>query len=589
MMADDEMGTHERMKTIFDEIVPPTLEHFHGRLVKTMGDGVMFDFQQAVDAVECAAGFQTEVAKFPTTLTEDGELEFRIGINVGDIIVEPNDIYGTPVNVAARLEGIAEPGGVAVSGSTYWSVKDKTEIEFEEVGFLNLKNIPYPIEVYRVVIHNRARTKPSSQQQGDVVATSMKVWSEEHDHLPSIVVLPFENLSQDSQQEYFCDGLTQDLTTDLSRFSNLAVISSNSAFSYKGTRVTVDQLRDEVGAEYVVTGAVQRAGDEVRINVQLHESKSARQVWGERFQGKVESLFALQDEMVRKIVASLASRLTIAERERVAQKETDNFNSYEAFLKGLHFMSSFLGAEETEDALEQCRFWLERAIELDESYARPWGWLAYYHVQSWLHGWSGDDALKTAEEMAGKAVALDPADHDTHWALGSVLYNSGQVDQARASYEKALELNVNDADLHAEMADMLSYTGEHLEAISRIKFAMHLNPHFPEWYRWNLGWCFYFMRDYDGAIAELGKLLNPSNEAVLIMAASHAQLAEQHKAEGRDVDAKASAQKAKAHVDKLLARRPDWTVAQQRNVTRVRDADDLKHFLDGLELAGLPL
>lgn len=589
MMANDEMGTHERMKTIFDDVVPPTLEQFHGRLVKTMGDGVMFDFQQAVDAVECAANFQTEVAKFPETLTDDGELEFRIGINVGDIIVESNDIYGTPVNVAARLEGIAEPGGVAVSGSTYWSVKDKTEIQFEEVGFLNLKNIPYPIEVYRVVANNRGRSKPAAQQPSDTVTTTMKVWSEENDHLPSIVVLPFENLSQDPQQEYFCDGLTQDLTTDLSRFANLAMIASNSAFSYKGQHVPADQLRHELGAEYVVTGAVQRAGEQVRINVQLHEAKTGRQVWAERFQGKVEDLFALQDEMVGKIVASLASRLTIVERERVAQKETGNISSYEAFLKGLHFMTGFLGADENEETLNQCRTWLERAIDLDENYARPWGWLAYYHVQSWLHGWSDDEALKTAEDMARKAVALDPADHDTHWALGSVLFNSGKLDEARPAYEKALELNINDADLHAEMADMLSYTGDHLEAVSRIKFAMHLNPHFPEWYRWNLGWCFYFMRDYDEAIAELGKILTPSNEALLIIAASHAQLAEQHKAAGQSAKAKASSKRANEHVGKLLERRPDWTVDQQRHVTRLRDEDDLKHLLDGLELAGLPL
>ncbi len=588
MMADDEMGTHERMKTIFDKVVPPTLEQFHGRLVKTMGDGVMFDFLQPVDAVECAAEFQSDVAKFPDTRTEDGELEFRIGINVGDIIVESNDIYGTPVNVAARLEGIAEPGGVAVSGSTYWSVKDKTEIEFEEVGFLNLKNIPYPIEVYRVVIHNRKRDAKPALPQDDGPVTSMKVWSEGNDHLPSLVVLPFENLSQDPQQDYFCDGLTQDLTTDLSRFANLAVISSNSAFSYKGTRVPVGELRNEIGVEYVVTGAVQRAAAEVRINVQLHETKNARQVWAERFQGNVENLFALQDEMVGKIVASLASRLTIVERERVAQKETGNINSYEAFLKGLHFMSGFLGAEENEETLEQCRTWLERAIELDGNYARPWGWLAYYHVQSWLHGWSGDDALETAQSMARKAVALNPADHDTHWALGSVMFNSGQFDQARSAYEKALELNINDADLHAEMAEMLSYTGDHLEAISRVKFAMHLNPHFPEWYRWILGWCFYFMQDYDEAIAELGKIQSPSNEVLLIIAASHAQLSEHHRHEGRKAEARSSSDRAAAHMKGFLERRPDWTLDKQRNLTRVRDAADLKHWLEGLERAGLP-
>ena len=535
MMAEDEMGTHERMKTIFDDIVPPTLEQFHGRLVKTMGDGVMFDFQQAVDAVECAASFQTEVAKVPATLTDEGELEFRIGINVGDIIVESNDIYGTPVNVAARLEGIAEPGGVAVSGSTYWSVKDKTEIQFEEVGFLNLKNIPYPIEVYRVVGHNRSQARQSAQQPNDTVTSTKKVWSEENDHLPSIVVLPLRK-----SQSGFATGVFLRWTDTGPDHRPLTVRQSGDdrlelGILLQGTARACRSAAPRSGCRVrAVTGAVQRAGEQVRINVQLHETKNGRQVWAERFQGMVENLFALQDEMVGKIVASLASRLTIVERERVAQKETGNISSYEAFLKGLHYMTGFLGADENEETLDECRIWLERAIDLDENYARPWGWLAYYHVQSWLHGWSDDEALKTAEDLARKAVALDPADHDTHWALGSVLFNSGKLDEARPAYEKALELNTNDADLHAEMADMLSYTGEHLggdqpdqvrdapqSALSRV---VQVEP----WAGASTSCATMTKRS-----SELGKILNPpSNEALLIIAASHAQLAEQYKAVG---------------------------------------------------------
>lgn len=589
MMAADEIGTHDRIRSILDGLVKPALERFDGRMVKTMGDGMLLDFAEAVNAVECAAGFQGAVQTSPIAQSGGGAMEFRIGINLGDIIVEDGDIFGTPVNVASRLETLAEPGGIAVSGSTYWNIKDKTDIQFEEMGFLNLKNIPYPIEVYRIVIagHDRPVEQMAHGDAGE--AKPIKVWSEESDHLPSIVVLPFDNLSQDAQQDYFCDGLTQDLTTDLGRFSNLAVVSSNSAFSYKGKRAPVDQLRDELGAEYVVAGAVQRAADQVRINVQLHETKSGRQVWAERFHGDVADLFALQDEVVGRIVASLASKLTIVERDRAAHKETDSINSYEAFLKGLHFMTNFLGSEETQETLERCRYWLEHAVELDQDYARPWGWLAYYHVQSWLHGWSDDEALDTARKLAAKAVALDPSDHDTHWALGSVLFNSGQFDQARTAYERALDLNINDADLHAEMAEMLSYTGDHLEAISRVKFAMHLNPHFPEWYRWVLGWCLYYIHDYDEAIAELAKILTPSNEVLLIIAASHAQVAAHHESAERSVEAAASAKQASVYMDRFLERRPDWTLEKQQNLTRVRDSGDLKHWLQGLERAGLPI
>lgn len=588
MMVDDELGTYERVKAILDEVLVPVLGQFNGRMVKTTGDGAMLDFSQAVDAVECAARFQDAVAKSPTAQFDDRTMQFRIGINLGDIIVEENDIYGTPVNVAARLEGLSEPGGVAVSGSTYWNVKDKTELQFEEMGFLNVKNIPYPIEVYRLRSGDESNNADAERLEHDAPAAPKKVWSEGGDHLPSIVILPFENLSKDPDQDYFCDGLTQELTTDLAKFSNLAVISSNSAFSYKGQRPRVDQLRDELGVEYVVAGAVQRSGEAMRIHVQLDEVKSSRQVWAGRFQGGVAELFNLQDEMVGKIVASLASKLTSFERERVARKETGNMSSYAAFLKGLHYMNDFFGAKESQETLGQCRLWFERAIEQDEDYARPWGWLAYVEVQSWLHGWSGDEALDTAQTLARKAVALDPEDHDTHWALGSVLFNSGAFEQARSAYQNALDLNLNDADLHAEMAEMLSFTGEHLEAISRVKFAMHLNPHFPEWYRWVLGWCCYFMRDYDQALSELGKILNPSNEVLLIIAASHAQLAEQHEREGQVQKAETAAGEAAAYMARFLEQRADWTLAKQKKLTRVRNTGDLKHWLDGLQLAGLP-
>jgi adenylate cyclase len=294
-----------------------------------------------------------------------------------------------------------------------------------------------------------------------------------------------------------------------------------------------------------------------------------------------DDLFVVQDDVCRKIVMALISKLSDAEFARATVKEIGSINAYDAFLRGLHEMSAFLSTSETRQTLLRAREWFERAIQLDPAYGRPYGWLAYNLVLHWQHGWSTKNPLPKAEELARKAVMLDPNDHDTHWALASCYSNLGKFDPALDQYARALEINGNDANLHAEMADLLCYVGKHTEAIGQIRFAMRINPHFPEWYRWTLGWCYYFIGEYDEAVAELGKLINASDVVLLILAASHARLAES----GRDSET--NLRQAHDYIARFKKRRPRWTLENQRGVTRHRNEADATRWLEGLRLAGL--
>ena len=580
LMDADEEGTHQKLKIDLEQVIEPLIGRHRGQVVKRTGDGMLAIFSSVVEAVDCAAKIQTLLPSedpAPRPL-----LNYRIGINLGDIIVEEGDVYGNDVNIAARLEALAPPGGITLSGPAYWYVKNRTSVRFEELGFLRLKNIAEPIQVYRAVKPGTDGSKGEGAggRTGSAHSMRARIWSEGRAHHPEIVILPFDNLSSDPEQDYFCEGLTNDLTTDLSRFSNLFVLAANTAFAYKGQHPSHERIRRELAAEYMVQGSVQRLGGQVRINAELIETHAGRTLWASRFSSPMEDLFSLQDTVCSKIVVALHSKVSDAELWKASRSETDNVNAYDAMLKGLHQAGEFLSTSETRQTLDSAQLWFRRAIELDPSYGRPHGWLAYVYVLQWKHGWSDSGLLPVAEEMARKAVALDPSDHDTHWALASVSSNLGKFDQALVEYERALEINGNDADLHAEMADLLSYTGKHREAIGQIKFAMRINPHFPEWYRWTLGWCYYHIGEYAEAVAELGKLVSFSDDALLILAASHARLAS-----GGESDIHLSL--ARGFIARFKERRPAWTLSDQRKVTYFLNPEDRSHWIEGLRLAGL--
>jgi TolB-like protein len=560
LMGEDEAGTLAALKAHRDEAIAPKVAEHNGRIVKLMGDGMLIEFPSVVEAVLCAVDFQRAIALRNTEVPEHRKILFRVGVNLGDVIVEDDDIYGDGVNVAARLEELAESGGITVSGTVHEHVEHKLELRFEDLGAQAFKNIAVPVHVYSIAGVAPAGTIKHDRPEGGN---------------PAIVVLPFENLSDDPGQEYFCDGLTQDITTELSKFPNFFVIAAKSAFSYKNQPKRAEEIGRELRVRYILEGSIQRAGDHIRVNAQLVDAETGHHLWARRFDKNLTDIFEIQEEVIELIVGSLAPKVTAIERARATRRPTENINAYDAFHRGAHHLATHLDVmAETESALLESRQWFERAIELDPGYARAWGWLAYSHVTGWTEGWTGPEALVIARDCAEKAVALEPEDYDTHWALACVYQARGKLDLALGSYVTALELNRNDPDMLVEMAETLCCLGRHRDAVGRIERAMIINPRFPEWYRWMLGWCLYHLSEYQRSNQQLEQIIRPNNEVRLIVAANHAQLG--------------AAESAAAALKTFLQKRADWTVEKERQTLSYRHAEDETHWLTGVRLAGLP-
>ena len=560
LMGEDEAGTLAALKSHRDEAIAPMVTEHHGRIVKLMGDGMLIEFPSVVEAVQCAVDFQRAIALRNVEVPEHRQISFRVGVNLGDVIVEDGDIYGDGVNVAARLEELAESGGIAVSGTVHEHVENKLELRFDDLGTKAFKNISAPVHVYSI-----SGVAPSGAIKRDRPDGGN----------PAIVVLPFENLSADPGQAYFCDGLTQDITTELSKFPNFFVIAAKSAFSYKNQPKRAEEIGRELGVRYILEGAIQRAGDHIRINAQLVDAETGHHLWARRFDKDLTDVFEIQEQVIELIIGSLAPKLTAVERARATRRPTENINAYDAFHRGAHHLATHLDVMgESESALLESRRWFQKAIELDPGYARAWGWLGYTHVTGWTEGWAGPEALDLAKDHAERAVALEPEDYDTHWALAYVYQARGKLDLAMSAYVTALELNRNDPDMLVEMAETLCSLGRHRDAVGRIERAMLINPRFPEWYRWMLGWCLYHLREYQRANRQLEQIIRPNNEVRLIMAANHAQLGE--------------AESAAAAIKEFLRKRPDWTLEKERQTLSYRNSEDEEHWLAGARLAGLP-
>jgi adenylate cyclase len=378
LMEVDETGTLARLKTHRIELIDPAIAKNRGRIIKTTGDGILVEFHSVADAVLCAAEIQRRMARRNTDVSPARWIQFRIGINLGDVIVEENDIFGDGVNVAARLEMIAEPGGICVSGAVRDQVGDRLdEIVFEDIGDQIVKNIARPIRVYRVRLEPNATTAPEGAKDSAAAATFARK--------PSIAVLPLANMSGDPEQEFFADGLTEDIITELSRFRDLLVISRNSTFVHKGKAVKVPEVAREFGVDYVLEGSVRKAGDRIRVTVQLIDAETDRHIWAERYDRKLEDIFAIQDEMTRAIVATLPGRVEAATHDRAKRKTTDNMAAYECVLTArvLHHRSIL------QDNVEAQRL-LDRAIALDPNYAHAHAWKACVLGQSWIYGWCED-------------------------------------------------------------------------------------------------------------------------------------------------------------------------------------------------------
>jgi adenylate cyclase len=558
LMAADEEGTlatlNERRQVVDDLIA-----RYHGRIFTTAGDSVMAEFASAVEAVRCAAAIQQEFERRNAKLPEGRRMLFRVGVNLGDVMVGGDNLFGDGVNVAARLEGVADPGGICISGAVYDQIRNKVDLGFDDLGERSLKNLGYPVRVFGVRRDGAAEVGSLSQRPAAPSA------------FPSIAVLPFANLGGDPEHEYFADGITEDLITELSRFQELRVIARNSVLTYKTQPVRIQEVGRDLGVRYVLEGSVRKAGARVRITAQLIDAATGHHLWAERFDRDLADIFEVQDEVTSRIVATLAGKLAESERRRARSGQTENLEAYDCVLRGRELWERF-----TPENNREARRLYENAIELDPDYARAYASLAWTYLVEHAEGWVDPEEhpLERALEFARRGVAVNPASHSNHLALGQVCLSKGLHEEALEALETAIALNPNDADGYVFLAQALNRAGRPEEVIGLVEKAQRLNPAAPRWYTWNLGIAYYLLRRYDDAITALrrGRPLGPM--AYRWLAASFAQL-------GREADAKAAA-------EEYLKLTPDFSLARHLEMMHFQHSDDREHYADGLRKAGLP-
>ena len=567
LMEVDETGTLARLKTHRLELIDPAIAKNRGRVIKTTGDGMLVEFQSVTDAVSCAAEIQRRMGRRNADVARARAIELRIGINLGDVIVEGADIFGDGVNVASRLEGLADAGGICVSGAVRDQVGERMDVGFADLGEQTVKNIARPIRVFRVVL----KQDGDSATGGAAAPVDAAPPQQSAARVPSIAVLPFDNMSGDAEQEFFVDGLTEDIITELSRFRDLIVISRNAVFTHKGKPVKARDVAREFSVDYVVEGSVRKAGERVRVTVQLIDGETEAHVWAERYDRKLEDIFAIQDEITSAIVATLRGRVEAATQERVKRKRTENMAAYEYVLTGkvLHHWSA---RESNAEALRM----LEKAIEIDPKYAHAHAWKACVVGQAWVHGWDEDPeaSIKTISEELQTALALDDNDADVHRILAALNLNYNEFDKAAYHQERALGLNPNSDLIVVQQGELLTWLGRPLEGIEWIVRAMRLNPYHPERFWNHLGRAQFAAGQYAEALQSFSRITKPDHTHHAFMAAASAAMG--------------NTTSAAAHTAEVLKLKPDFSAATYLATLHYKQESDREHHREGLSKAGLP-
>jgi TolB-like protein len=562
LMGSDEEGTLAQLKAHRRALVDPKIAEHRGRVVKTSGDGLLVEFASVVDALRCAVEVQRGIAERNAEVPQDKRIEFRVGIHQGDIILDGGDIFGDGVNVAARLESIADPGGICVSARVQEDARGKLEIAFEDIGEQQLKNIERPVRVYRVRLSGAG---PSSRP-----ALSLP-------DKPSIAVLPFQNMSGDPEQDYFADGIVEDIITALSRFQQLFVIARNSSFTYKGRAVDVKQVGRELGVRYVLEGSVRKAGNRVRITGQLVDALTGAHLWADRFEGGLEDIFDLQDNVTANVVGAIAPKLEQAEIERAKRKPTESLDAYDYFLRGMASLHQW-----TRESISEALSLFYRAIELDPNFASAYGMAAWGYVVRKNTGWMTDRKQETAEleRLATQAARLGKEDAVALYTGGYALAQvDGQLDASAALLDRSLGLNPNLATAWFLSGWVRIYRGEPEMAIEHMARAMRLNPRDPLLVGMQNGTAaaHFLAGRYDEASSWAEKALREHpkhNPAMRMAAASHALA-------GR----LAEAQEAMA---RMRRRDPALRVSNLADHVPFRRPEDLARYEEGLRKAGLP-
>ena len=561
LMEIDEDGTLARLQTHRIELIDPAFVKNQGNIIKTTGDGMLVEFQSVADAVKCAVEIQERMERRNTDVPKDRRIQFRVGINLGDIIFDKDDIFGDGVNIAARIEGLAEIGGVCVSAAVHDQVSDRLDVAFEDLGEKNLKNISRPVRVYSAVIGPRDQAGVAGQDQPAESRATVK---------PTIAVLPFANMSGDEEQEFFVDGLTEDILTQLSRHHELFVISRNSTFVYKGKAVNMREVAEKLGAQYLVEGSVRKAGERLRITVQLIDTASDSHIWAEKYDRKMDDIFEIQDEVTSAIVSTLPSRVEAAQHEQLKRKIPANMVAYECVLaaKVLHHRSTINDNAEAQ-------ILIDRALELDPEYAHAHAWRACILGQTWGYNWCEDQdaTLKEVEAELERALALDDNDADVHRILAAVYIARNDLTKSRYHQERALALNPNYDLVVVQMGELLTWLGRPIEGIEWIQKAMRLNPHHPERFWSHLGKAHFAARQYAEAIEAFMHLSATDHTHHAFLAASYGWLGD--------------ATAAGAHVDRVHALDPAFDLQAYLATLHYKDDADLEHYREGLAKAGI--
>jgi len=603
----DEAATLAGFKAHLAELIEPAIADNRGRIVKTLGDGVLAEFASAVDAVLCARAIQAGMAGRNAGVAEDRRLRFRIGVNVGDVVIDGDDIQGDGVNVAARLESLAEPGGICISGTVYDHVQGKIAAGFADLGEREVKNLARPIRVYRVVDGDAAAPTAGARQglarrrlgiaaaaAGLLAAVASLAWWQPWApsgtppsaappsaatapyaaDQPSVAVLPFANMSAEPAQEFFSDGITEDIITDLSKLSGLFVVARNSSFAYKGRATDVRTIARELGVTHVLEGSVRKSGRRVRITAQLIDARTGNHQWAERYDREITDVFKVQDEVTRRIVSVLAVKLTSADRERMTRTDQTSPEAYELLLRGLALQRRF-----TPETVARAREFFLKAIEQDPGYARAYANVGYTYALDTFFGVSDapDETLARGLKYAKQALALNARIPQTHFALAFIYWQQRRAEEALRAASDILRVAPNFTDGMVLLASVQSYSGRYREAFDTITTAIRRNPGYSFFYLALLGRVNLALGQYQAAVDAYRQVLE-RNPAFIIgrreLAASLALL-------GRIDDARWEAQE-------ILTLQPKFTLRRERERVMFHVRADMDRYINGLRLAGLP-
>jgi adenylate cyclase len=561
----DEDRTLARLRALRSDLTDPTIAVHNGRVVKRTGDGLIAEFRSVVDAVRCAIEIQSGMTERNAGVAQDKRIEFRIGVHLGDVVEEADgDLMGDGVNIAARLEGIAEPGGLYLSSAAYEQVRDKVKEAFSDLGEKALKNIVRPVRVYAAQAASPG-PEPAPRQSGADEAAA---------ECSSIAVLPFANMSGDAEQEYFADGIAEDIITALSKLGQLFVIARNSSFTFKGRNVNVGEVGKSLGVRYVLEGSVRKSGARVRVTAQLIDAATGGHLWAERFDRELTDIFAVQDDVTAHIVSALALNLTRGDRRSIVAERTDNQEAYDCFLRGRDLWWAF-----SKEANREAERLLRRAAELDPRFAPAFAFLAAALANGYSNGWSEDPAhaLDEAVKAAQEAVRLDERYPYALWSLAMTLSWDRRLDEALSAAEKAIAFNPNFAEGHSMVGVLLNLGGRSEEALKSIDRAMTLDPYFNSLLLYFRAQAAYELGRWPEAVALLKRriLRNPETDASrALLAAAYGQMS--------------LVEEAREAWRELMLINPSYSLEQRRQVLPYKNPDAFERIVEGLRKAGLP-